>query len=141
VPVLGVLRDDLLELRMSGSGNGLVFPGSRKDHFSLSAFHGRALKCWLAARLEPIGLHECRQTCASLMIAAGINAKSLSSYTGHSGIAITYDRYGHLMPNNKRESAPLVDACLDRAGTAARLAARDGCLLQRIPDISENPHG
>jgi integrase len=126
VPVLGVLRDDLLELRMSGSGKGLVFPGSRKDHFSLSALDRRALKCWLAARLEPIGLHECRHTCASLMNAAGINATSLSSHMGHSRIAITYDRYGHLMPNNEGESAPLVDAYLDRANTAARLAALDG---------------
>jgi hypothetical protein len=60
------------------------------------------------------------------MVAAGINAKSLSSYMGHSGIAIASDRDGHLMPNNESESAPLVDAYLDRANTAARLATRDG---------------
>jgi integrase len=60
------------------------------------------------------------------MIAAGVNAKSLSSYMGHSGIAITYDRYGHLMPGNESESAALVNAYLDRANTAARLAALDG---------------
>lgn len=29
--------------------------------------------------LEPIGLHECRHTFASLMIAAGVNAKALST--------------------------------------------------------------
>jgi integrase len=31
------------------------------------------------AGLEPIGLHECRHTFASLMIAAGDNAKALST--------------------------------------------------------------
>ena len=48
--------------------------------------------------IAPIGLHECRHTFASLMIAAGVNAKALSTYMGHSSIMITLDRYGHLMP-------------------------------------------
>ena len=33
--------------------------------------------------LAPITLHECRHTFASLMIAAGVNAKALSTYMGH----------------------------------------------------------
>jgi hypothetical protein len=57
--------------------------------------------------LEPILLHECRHTFASLMIAAGVNAKALSVYMGHSSITITLDRYGHLMPGNEVEAAVL----------------------------------
>jgi hypothetical protein len=34
----------------------------------------------------------------SLMIAAGVNAKTLSEYTGHKSITMTIDRYGHLFP-------------------------------------------
>ncbi len=34
---------------------------------------------------------------------------------GHSGIAITMDRYGHLMPGNEAEAAGLLDAYLKRA--------------------------
>lgn len=45
-------------------------------------------------------MHECRHTFVSLMIAAGVNAKALSTYMGHSGISITIDRNGHLMPGN-----------------------------------------
>ena len=37
---------------------------------------------------------------ASLMIAAGVNAKALSTFMGHASIAITLDRYGHLMPGS-----------------------------------------
>jgi hypothetical protein len=37
------------------------------------------------------------------MIAARVNVKALSSYMGHSGISITLDRYGHLMPGNEKE--------------------------------------
>jgi hypothetical protein len=32
------------------------------------------------------------------MIAAGINAKALSTFMGHANISITLDRHGHLMP-------------------------------------------
>jgi hypothetical protein len=46
------------------------------------------------------------------MIAAGVNAKALSTYMGHANIAITYDRYGHLMPGNEAEAAALLDAYL-----------------------------
>jgi integrase len=48
------------------------------------------------------------------MIAAGVNAKALSSYMGHSSITVTLDRYGHLMPGNEREAAALLDGYLDR---------------------------
>jgi integrase len=74
------------------------------------------------AGFAPIGLHECRHTFASMMIAAGVNGKALSTYMGHSSITITLDRYGHLFPGNEDEAAGLLDAYLERADTAARLA-------------------
>lgn len=72
--------------------------------------------------VEPILLHEARHTFASLMIAAGVNAKALSIFMGHSSIAITFDLYGHLMPGGEEEAAALLDAYLERANTQARLA-------------------
>ena len=75
----------------------------------------RANAAWLRAGLEPIGLHECRHTFASLMIAAGVNAKAVSAYMGHSSVTITLDRYGHLMPGNESEAAQQLDAYLARA--------------------------
>jgi integrase len=48
------------------------------------------------------------------MIAAGVNAKALSSYMGHANINITMDRYGHLMPGNEDQAAGLLDAYLER---------------------------
>jgi integrase len=79
--------------------------------------------------IEPITLHEARHTFASLMIAAGVNAKALSTYMGHSSITITYDRYGHLMPGNEEEAADLLDAYLERANTQARLVGGLGAPL------------
>ena len=65
-----------------------------------------------AKGLNRITLHECRHTFASLMIAAGVNAKALSTFMGHANISITLDRYGHLMPGSETEAAELLDAYL-----------------------------
>ena len=70
VPILGVLGDILLDLRMAGSRDGLVLPGLGTEHFDISSLRQRARRHWQAAGLNPIGLHECRHTFASLMIAA-----------------------------------------------------------------------
>jgi integrase len=88
---------------------------------SYSTINARAAKAWETAKLAPIGLHEARHTCASILIAAGVNAKALSTYLGHGSIQITYDRYGHLMPGNEDEAATLIDAYLTRADTANRI--------------------
>jgi integrase len=80
---------------------------------------------WRKAGLEPIGLHEARHTCASVMIAAGVNAKAITHYLGHSSIEVTFDRYGHLMPGNEAEAVALIDAYLEQANTLGRLAALD----------------
>ena len=66
---------------------------------------------------------ELRHTCASIFIAAGVNAKALATYLGHASIQITLDRYGHLMPGNEDEAVALVDAYLEWA-TGARTGAQ-----------------
>ncbi len=115
VPIAGVLRDHLVEHRLrSGRHAGLVFGTSGTQPFTDSNVRKRANAAWARARLAPIGLHECRHTFASLMIAARVNAKSLCTYMGHSSVTITYDRYGHLMPGNESEAAGLLDEYLAR---------------------------
>jgi integrase len=53
------------------------------------------------------------------MIAAGVNAKALCDYMGHSSITVTYDRYGHLMPGSHAEAAVLLDEYLGRSTRTA----------------------
>src|SRR5688500_7240964 len=79
----------------------------------------RATSAWQVAGLDPIGLHECRHTYAAFMIAAGVNAKALSTYMGHSSITITLDRYGHLMPGNEQQAAHMLSTYLELNGRAA----------------------
>jgi len=116
VPMPGALRVHLAEHRLqSGRANGLVFGRTAEAPFDPSTVVDRARKAWAKAGLTRIGLHECRHTFASLMIAAGVNAKALATYMGHASVTITFDLYGHLMPGNEQEAAGMLDALLDAA--------------------------
>jgi integrase len=118
VPIPAALRDHLVEHRMAtGRVTGLTFGRSPDRPFQPSSVAVRAKAAWKRAGLQPITLHEARHTFASLMIAAGVNAKALSTFMGHSSITITLDRYGHLMPGSESEAAARLDAYIERART------------------------
>lgn len=81
-----------------------------------------------SAPLQRLRLHQARHTYASFMIAAGVNAKALAAFMGHSSIKVTFDLYGHLMPGTEDEAAAMLDAFVDaqvRDGAAAARAADD----------------
>ena len=114
VPIPGALREVLLPYLMQSGrrGDELLFGRTASDPFDPRRLSARADDAWKAAQLTRITLHECRHSFASLMIAAGVNAKALSTYLGHGSIAITFDRYGHLMPGNEEQAAGMLDAYL-----------------------------
>jgi integrase len=124
VPIAGVLRDHLVAHRLRGQGEGLAFGTSPAQPMQPTNLRKRALTAWTHAGLRPIGLHEARHTFASLMIAAGVNAKALSSYMGHASVSITFDLYGHLMPGSESEAAGLLDAYLARSTDDCRADCR-----------------
>ena len=131
VPIPAVLRDYLSEhLARSGRvGSDRCFGSTAESPFDGQKLQARADKAWREAGLERITPHECRHTFASLMIAAGVNAKALQVFMGHSSITTTLDTYGHLMPGSEDEAASLLNAYLDarqgRAHEAARAASAE----------------
>lgn len=118
MPIAAVLRDYLIEHKMTCRDDGLVFGRTSTEPFSASSSAQRANRAWNAAGLDAISVHECRHTFASLMIAAGVNLKALATYMGHTSITITLDRYGHLLPGNEEVAAELLNAYLDGARAA-----------------------
>lgn len=135
VPIIGRLAPILAahKLATGRDGDALVFGAEAERSFDPSTIRRRALAAWgwrqgpnpkkrggprtvlLRTRddaLEPIGLHEARHTFASLMIAAGCNAKALSKIMGHATIGITFDTYGHLMRGGEDEARERVDLYL-----------------------------
>ena len=116
VPIAAALPSYLAPLSLAApiEPKRLVF-GSGEHPFNASSVTERAPRAWRSAGLQPVCLHDCRHTFASMMIAAGVNAKALSTYMGHANISITLDRYGHLMPGAEDEAAQLLDAYLSTA--------------------------
>jgi integrase len=113
-------------MRSDRRGPALIFGKTATVPFTPNMLQRRADQAWAEAGLERITPHSCRHTFASLMIAAGVNAKALSTFMGHAKIGITLDRYGHLMPGSEAEAAGLLDAYLgaerERGEDAARAA-------------------
>ena len=131
VPIPAVLRDLLLEhqLRTGRRGDDLVFGPDGGEPFEPRQTQREADAAWKEAHLERITFHECRHSYASLMIAAGVNAKALSVFMGHASISITLDRYGHLMPGSEEEAAGPLDGYLEAERERAEEAARAGADL------------
>lgn len=136
VPIVDALADALHAHaeRTGSAADALVF-GTEGRPFEPSTARRRALAAWARANaaihaaaaergedvdqadmLVPITLHECRHTFASLMIAAGVNAKALSAVMGHASIAITFDRYGKLMPGAEGAAGDLLSEYLRDRG-------------------------
>jgi integrase len=119
VPIVSLLREHLAAERLrQPPGAELAFGIGEGRPFRPDRLQGRADDAWEAAGLDRLTLHDCRHTYASLMIASGVNAKSLSTYLGHASIQETFDRYGHLMPGNENEAAGLMDDYLSAEARA-----------------------
>src|SRR5579884_3359862 len=126
VTIIGALRDILVVHKAAQErSDGLVVGADAP--FQPSNLWRRAQRAWERAGLQPIGLHEARHTFASVLIAAGVNAKAITTYMGH-GVdsRTTYDLYGKLMPDSEAEATALVDAYL------AAAALREGQHNSRI---------
>jgi integrase len=130
VPMPGALRELILDRRLedpTATDRALVFGRGEEQPFHAATLYRRADVAWEVAGLaERLRLHQARHTYASFMIAAGVNAKALSQFMGHSSIKVTFDLYGHLMPGSEREAAGMLDAFLERASSQARVAAVSG---------------
>ena len=126
VPISAILRDFLTERLAAGDRHGpdLIFGATSGRPFNGVKLSERADRAWKKAKLQRITLHECRHTFASLMIAAGVNAKVLSTFMGHATVAITLDRYGHLMPGSEAEAGALLDSYVEAQRERAEEAAR-----------------
>jgi integrase len=133
VPIAALLRAYLRELAIVSRRadlDALVFGDAAATPFDHEPVLTRARKAWKASELERVGgLHAARHTAASVMIAAGVNVKAVSTFMGHSSITITLDRYGHLLPGSITEATTLLDAFLART-TDGRPGGRETNSLQ-----------
>jgi integrase len=114
VPIVALLRDELAEhrarhpdLRPAGPLLGTL------GH--LVAVYDRSRARWADLGMRTVTYHDCRHAAASFFIAAGGNAKAISSILGHASIATTFDIYGHLLAGAEDELCRLADGFLSAA--------------------------
>jgi integrase len=81
-------------------------------------------RVWRGAVAESVGLpcriHDLRHTHAAWLIADGVHPKAIQTRLGHGSIAVTMDRYGHLMDGLDDQIALHLDARARSASPPAR---------------------
>ena len=81
IPIVAPLRPWLAYLPLSNKAEGIKSGWER----------ARA-----AAGLPHLNFHDLRRSCATMMIAAGVDMYVVSKLLGHSSVTVTQTRYGHL---------------------------------------------
>ncbi|MBT4977281.1 MAG: tyrosine-type recombinase/integrase [Gemmatimonadetes bacterium] len=121
-PLIG-RRRGIARTKSKGRGGetdgGQRLDGSRScisAHWSVSVL-GDSSKSTSAEKRIRAGIghvrpHDLRHTCASLLIAEGLNIKQVSSHLRHSSVGVTLDTYGHLYPGDRNEVAHAMDRVL-----------------------------
>lgn len=118
VTALKALRTRQLKERLAAGSDwqdtGLVFTtpmGSALDSRNTL----RAFKALLKdAELPSIRLHDLRQSCATLLLAQGVNPRVVQEVLGHSAITLTLGTNSHVLPALAEEAAAKLDAILTR---------------------------
>jgi integrase len=96
------------------------------DYFDNSVFAPIAAK----AGLSGMRFHDLRHFFASMLIAQGESAKYIQDQMGHSSIQVTFDTYGHLFPQSKRDAADKLDAALSAAFSNKTLGPKPNDVLE-----------
>jgi integrase len=114
---------ELLREQIAGKGpDDFVFSRPNGDPLRQGDYYlqhfKRAVKTALPKKKHGLRFHDLRHTHASILIAQDVNFKVISQRLGHSSIAITIDRYGHV---NDEEQMKLV-AGLESAHAKLRQA-------------------
>jgi integrase len=66
----------------------------------------------VAAGLPNIRLHDLRHSCATLLLAQGVNPRVVMETLGHSQVSLTLNTYSHVLPALQRDAAAKIDAAL-----------------------------
>jgi integrase len=91
---------------------GLVFPSERgtpHDGGNVSHRFARFLK---SAELSPMRFHDLRHGTATLLLAQGVDLRTIAEILGHSQISITANLYSHVSVEMKRRAASAMDAVM-----------------------------
>lgn len=97
---LALLNDHRANALRNGrdiSPTGLVFPNAAGGYFDIPGLHRLHYRPFLRrAGLPIVSLYALRHTSATLLMAAGVNAKVVAERLGHAGVGLTLATYSHV---------------------------------------------
>lgn len=100
-------------LSIKKEDNDIIFSNAGGNYMDTRRFSYTFKKIIKEAGLRPdIRFHDLRHTNATLLIAKGINMKTVSERLGHSSITITMDRYTHGVQEEDQKAAKVIDDLL-----------------------------
>jgi integrase len=109
VPLSSIMLRSLKEWRLQSkfSGHGdLIFPNRKGNYMGHDNLVKRRYKPTIeAAGVSGINWHSLRHYAISTWIEAGLAPKTVQTFAGHSSLAVTMDRYGHLFPSDNHKAA------------------------------------
>lgn len=96
-----------------GAAEDLVFTSPEGGVIRRGNFTRRAFAPAIAgAGLDHLRIHDLRHTAISLWIRAGLDPLEVARMAGHTNVAFTFTRYGHLMPDSTDIARGKLDAML-----------------------------
>ncbi len=99
-------------------GTDRIFTATNGDYMHPSTCDHILRKIVKKYNLDPICFHELRHTCASLLINAGIDPKTVSKRLGHSDSSITMEIYTHSFESSKKACADKYDEMMENMKNA-----------------------
>jgi integrase len=77
-----------------------------------------------AAKLPRVRFHDLRHTAATLLLAQGVDPRTIMETLGHSQISLTLDTYSHVLPKLQKQAAGKMDEVLGTRGARSRQSAK-----------------
>jgi integrase len=65
-----------------------------------------------AARLPNVRLHDLRHSCATLLLAQGVNPRVVMETLGHTQVSLPLNTYSHVLPALQQDAANRMNAIL-----------------------------
>ena len=107
-------NEERLRLGTLWEDNGLIFASETGTPLSRDMVDRGSFKPLLKrGGLERVRLHDLRHTCATLLLSRSVHPKFVQELLGHSSIAMTLDRYSHLIPSMGDQTARAMEAALN----------------------------
>ncbi|MDI5968602.1 tyrosine-type recombinase/integrase [Streptomyces sp. SL13] len=91
---------------------GLVFTSSTGRPIDPRSLNRMLTVLCRDAKARQVRVHDLRHTCASLLLAQGVDARTILETLGHSTITMTLDIYAHVMDSTLKAAAERMDDAL-----------------------------